>query len=195
MRLTATLAAILLLSMASMAGLFAYISICGYRGSAGDADAVVVLGAKVLPGGAPTPALAARTELGIRLWKEGRARFLVFTGGLGTNPPAEAEVMRRIALDKGVPNEAIIVEDRSHCTLESARLVGEIARSKGWTTVIVATDPFHTVRAGVMFENEGLQVHTEPTDDIYYNDRTRRFYTLREAVALAAYLVQRPFLR
>ncbi|MCL5257275.1 MAG: YdcF family protein [Chloroflexi bacterium] len=194
-RLFLTVPAVVLLLASAFGGLYLYIAINGYKESPGQADAIVVLGASVAPGGNPTPALAARTELGVRLWKEGRAKMLVLTGGLGRNPPAEALVMREIALREGVPAETIVVEDQAHSTLESAQRVGEIAKQRGWSSVIVATDPFHTIRAGLMFQDRGLRVITAPTNDTYYSNETRTFYTVRETLALTVYFLQRLYLR
>ncbi len=129
--------------------------------------------------------------LGIRLYKEGFAQHLVLTGGLGQFPPAEAEVMRRIATEESVPESAIVVEDQAKNTLESARLVREICRKNGWESVIVITDPFHTIRAGWMFRDQGLTIYTAPTEDTYYTPQTRTWYTLREAIGIMAYAVER----
>lgn len=194
-RLLLAIPVALFLLAGTFAGLYVYISVYGYKETAGQADAIVILGAKVAAGGVPTPALAERTELGIRLWKEGRARVLVFTGGLGTNPPAEAVVMRDIALREGVPVEAMVVEDQSRSTLESAKRVAEIAGRRGWSSVIVATDPFHTIRSGLMFRDRGLKVITVPTHDNYYSSGDRAYYTFRETLGLTAYFFQRLFPR
>ena len=52
------------------------------------AQAIVVLGARVLAGGAPGGSLRARVERGVELWREGAAPLPALSGGLGANPPA-----------------------------------------------------------------------------------------------------------
>ena len=79
-------------------------------------DAIVVLGCSVWPGGRPSPALYARTEHAIELYWAGYASHLILTGGVGQNPPAESEVMRRLATAAGVPVEALLLDESSHST-------------------------------------------------------------------------------
>jgi uncharacterized SAM-binding protein YcdF (DUF218 family) len=192
-RLIGGLAGIVALGLLIIVSLYVYIAVYGYRSSVQHADAIVVLGAAVRPANTPTPALAARALLGVALWKEGQAPLVILTGGVGAFPPAEAEVMHRIARTEGVPEESIIVEDQSHSTIESSKRVGAICRGRGIRSVIVVTDPFHTIRAGWMFRDQGLIVYTAPTDDTYYSAPVRAQYTLREVLGVMAYAVQRVF--
>ena len=57
----------------------------------------VVLGAAVWPGGEPSPTLLRRTLFAVDAYKHQYCRYILFTGGVGVNPPAESEVMQRIA--------------------------------------------------------------------------------------------------
>ena len=45
------------------------------------ADVIVVLGAAPLPDGRPGPAMVRRVERGVELYREGRAPWLLMTGG------------------------------------------------------------------------------------------------------------------
>src|SRR3954466_9218870 len=74
------------------------------------ADAIVVLGSAVWPDEQPSPSLARRIGTGIDLWQAGLAPVLVPTGGVGRYPPAEAEVMARVARSRGVPESALVLE-------------------------------------------------------------------------------------
>ena len=70
-----------------------------YRGDPGGfrlvtADAVVVLGAALTPGGVPGPALKRRLTHGVHVFNERGGAHLVVSGGVTRQPPAEAEVMR-----------------------------------------------------------------------------------------------------
>src|SRR5688572_22368796 len=66
----------------------------GTRLSAGEgpADAIVVLGASVLPGGVASGSLRARAEGAAALWHAGGAPRIVTTGAHHLNPPGEAVV-------------------------------------------------------------------------------------------------------
>src|SRR6185503_13743198 len=59
----------------------------GQRERAAPADALVVLGARVMPGGVPSGALLARVEKAVELYQRGLAPRLVFSGGIGVHAP------------------------------------------------------------------------------------------------------------
>jgi uncharacterized SAM-binding protein YcdF (DUF218 family) len=150
------------------------------------ADAIVVLGAAVWPGERPSPALARRIERGVELFHAGHAPNLVPTGGLGRNPPAEAEAMARAARARGVPAEALVLEDRATSTVESAEYVAALAERNGWRSVIVVSEPYHVTRAGWMFRDRGLDVQTACA--AWGPEASWRVYqTLREVGGLIVY--------
>jgi uncharacterized SAM-binding protein YcdF (DUF218 family) len=124
------------------------------------ADAIVVLGSAVWPGEQPSPSLARRIGKGIELWQAGLAPVLVPTGGVGLNPPAEAEVMARVARARGVPDSALVLETEAHRTVESAALVRALADEHGWQRIILVSEPYHLRRSSLLFRSEGLTVQT-----------------------------------
>src|SRR5262245_11414330 len=87
------------------------------------ANAIVVLGARIVGDGRASPALARRIELGIALFKAGLAKRLVLSGGGRGQERAimrEADFMRATAIAAGVPSDALLVERESHNTSENA---------------------------------------------------------------------------
>ena len=69
------------------------------------------------------------------LYLEGWAPLLIFAGGLGrltegmwTEP--EADLFARIAIEKGVPKEAIRIENRSTNTGENIQLVQQLLKKE-----------------------------------------------------------------
>jgi len=122
-------------------------------------DAIVVLGCKVGRDGRAMPALARRAREGARLWREGRAPLLVLTGGVGTHPPSEAQASRAIAVAMGVPEDAIVLEERSTSTDENARFAREMFPGE---RVLVVTDGFHAVRARRVFRRSFRDVDVAP---------------------------------
>lgn len=121
-------------------------------------DAVVVLGAAVVAPGVPGPALRRRLAHGIRVWRHQPAAHLLLSGGAIAGLPAEARLMRELALAAGVADARIIVEDASRNTFENAVYSGAIIRRAGWRRVIVVTDAFHLRRALYIFRRIGLAV-------------------------------------
>jgi len=122
----------------------------GQRGAptAGSWDAIVVAGCKVMPNGQPSPSLERRVRRAVGLWRAGRAPLLVFTGGVGTYPPAEAEASARLALSLGVPEAAIVREARSTTTAENARFAAELVTAR---RILVVSDTYHVFRCERLF--------------------------------------------
>ena len=96
-------------------------------------DVIVVLGAAVWPDGRPSPALQRRVMHAVDLLQQGSAAYLLVTGGLGKYPPAEAEVMQRLAMAHGIPTENILCEDQATSTFASALRCCDILRQRGWS--------------------------------------------------------------
>lgn len=149
----------------------------------------VVLGAQVLSGGRPSRTLDARTRHAAHLYLRGDAGLLIPTGGLGEHPPSEAEVMRRILLEEGVPEAAILLEEKAASTWDSALLVSRMARDIGVDEVLVVTDPLHCIRTVAAFEKAGLVAWPEPvySSPMWRKKWSRRGQRARELGALLWY--------
>jgi uncharacterized SAM-binding protein YcdF (DUF218 family) len=142
----------------------------GRRDEARPAAAIVVLGAAQYVG-RPSPVLRARLDHGIALWRRKLAPRIVFTGGRGEgDTTSEAEVSRRYAMARGVPDSAIVLEARGRTTRESLRGVATIMSRAQWATdrpadreVILVSDPFHMLRLSILARRLGLEPLTSPT--------------------------------
>jgi uncharacterized SAM-binding protein YcdF (DUF218 family) len=158
------------------------------------ADVAIVLGAAVWDT-APSPVFAARIDHGIVLYRRGRVRRIVFTGGVGAgNRHAEAEVARRYAIQAGVPEDRITVETRSTITYENLREAAALLASEAAPRVLIVSDPLHMRRAVTMARDLGLDAHPAPTPTSRYRSwRTRAGFLGREVFFYATYLLQRPF--
>ena len=143
-------------------------------------EVAVVLGTEVLPGGRPSRTLDARVRHAAGLYARGRVRTLVPTGGLGKHPPSEAEAMGRVLREAGVPDDAVVLEDRALNTWDSARFVAGMSRKLGVRGVLVVTDPLHCVRTVAAFERAGLEAWAEP---VYASPMWRGRWSLRGQLA------------
>lgn len=128
------------------------------------ADAIVVLGAKVQPGGWPSLSLRDRLETGIELYDQGLAPVLIMSGGTGESGHNEGEVMRGTALDAGVPDDAIIVDPNGVDTQSTVDNTESIAQEHGFTRILVVSHPYHLPRIKLAFEDTDLEVATVPSD-------------------------------
>ncbi|MFK7987668.1 MAG: YdcF family protein [Sandaracinaceae bacterium] len=130
-------------------GAAAYLDRAGHRAPPDtEYDAIIVLGCRVRPDGTASLALARRARHGARLYREGLAPRLVLTGGVGDHPPSEARAAAVIAMEEGVPESAIVLEDASTSTDENAR---EAAARIDARRVLVVSDAYHTYRAARVF--------------------------------------------
>ncbi len=118
----------------------------GARDEQRPAGAIVALGAAQY-NGAPSPVFAARLDHAVSLYLAGLAPYLVVTGGKADGDRwTEAAVARVYALERGVPDGAILVEDRGRTTLESLEAVAEVLRAQGIRDAIFVSDRTHMLR-------------------------------------------------
>jgi uncharacterized SAM-binding protein YcdF (DUF218 family) len=149
-------------------------------------DAVVVLGAAVWPGGVPSPSLRRRAVHGAKIVRDGVARVLIASGGVGRNPPSEASVIRTIAIAEGLSPDAIIVDEASTSTFETALNCSQILASKAWGSALIVTDIYHLPRCVMLFHLLGFDVLGSAPDNVGLGTvRWRWYYAwIREMAAL-----------
>lgn len=147
------------------------------------ADAIVVLGCHLLPGGVPSGSLRARAEAGAALFLTGVAPVIVTTGSSHEQPPGEAVVAARILRERGVPPEAIRMEEKSRNT--DGNFAFSVSLCPG-RRIYVVTEPFHIARSLEIARVYGFDPIPFPVVSPAWNrpwDRTR--LTARDAVSLA----------
>jgi uncharacterized SAM-binding protein YcdF (DUF218 family) len=158
----------------------------GLHDHAQQADAVVVLGARVTPDGAPGPDLRVRTLHAVELYRQGLAPYLICTGGYRGDRLSAAAVARDLAVGLGVPPERVLLADGSMTTRDDAASAGEIMLSHGWDRVILVSHPLHLERARLLFVGQGLTVYPSPTNtnlgSIPWRERAR--LTSRETLGI-----------
>jgi uncharacterized SAM-binding protein YcdF (DUF218 family) len=151
---------------------------------AGPADAIVVLGARVNPGGVASTTLHHRAMHGLQLWQRKLAPFIVSTGGVGVYGPSEAQVACSLTIDAGLPPAACVLEANSHTTYENAHFAAPLLRERGVRTVLLVSDDYHLPRARRFFAAEGFEVRTSPCPPAEVHPLLRLGWTLREVPAL-----------
>jgi len=142
------------------------------------ADAIVVFGAGVTPEGRPSLALWDRVQHGIRLHRSGLAPLLVLSGA-----DDEVPVMRRLALEAGVPEEALVCDPagvNTYATLANLR----------HRRVVAVSHYYHLARIKLTASRLGIRCATAPCP------MTRRlvrepYFVAREVAAFAAYYLLR----
>ena len=120
------------------------------------ADAIVVLGGGVHADGTPSRISATRIARAVELYDAGIAPRLILSGrcGLGEPEPAvtEAAAMAAWARERGVPADALLLEEEARDTLGNAYYVRELfLAARGWRSIRVVTSDFHLSRAAWVF--------------------------------------------
>jgi uncharacterized SAM-binding protein YcdF (DUF218 family) len=135
----------------------------GQSDQAGPVDAIVVMGAAQYDG-RPSPQLAARLDHAVDLWNQGLAPTVITTGGnLPGDRFTEAEASSSYLVERGVPTEAILLENSGSTSYESLESVGDMMAMRGLDTVLIVTDPYHALRSRLIAEELGMTSYVSPT--------------------------------
>lgn len=98
---------------------------------------------------------SARAAEAIRLYKQGWADTLIFSGAAQDKTgPSNASAMRTLALDEGVPESAILTEDNSETTRQNAEQTKKLLQDNDIQTVILVTSAYHQRRASLEFNKQ-----------------------------------------
>ena len=147
-----------------------------------NAGAIVVLGSKVQENGTPGPSLRARTLHAVELYRRGLAPHIIFTGGVGTNAPAESVSASRLARKLGVPQSAIWREETSTDTWENIGNAAALCKAGGISRVVVVSDGYHLWRARRNFAAHGIAAFPSPCAREY--SRSTFWMTAREVLSV-----------
>lgn len=174
---------LLLLAVAWLAGVAAYIIWVGQRDDAQPADAIIVLGAAAYDA-KPSPVFEERIRHGIDLYKRGLAPTLIFTGGYGGTGArfSESQVARRYALRQGVPEKAILIESLSRNTHDNLRQARILMQQHKLHSVIIVSDPLHMARALRISRDLGIRSVGSPTPTSRFRSFATRWRFLLQEV-------------
>lgn len=148
------------------------------------ADAIVVLGAAQYDG-RPSPALKARLDHVVQLWRRGVATDIVVTGGKQpgdrfTEATASATYLRA----QGVPEDKILREVNGRSSFQSLADSAAFLKQKRLTRVVLVSDAYHAARIEGIADEVGLDASVSPTPAS--RDVTNLGRYGRETVAVAA---------
>lgn len=112
----------------------------------------------------------ARTDKAIESYRHGWAPLLIFSGAAEDKAgPSNAMAMRQYAIAKGVPAEAILIEELSENTRQNAELTRNLLVSRNIKDVILITSGYHERRASLEFKartkDDQIMIRTMPTYD------------------------------
>lgn len=123
---------------------------------AGQADYVVVLGAKV-NGTTPSLSLKARLDTAVQYLNKYPEAKVIVSGGKGDDEGiSEALCMSNYLVDAGILQDRIIMEDKSTSTKENLEFSKEFLDEKD-NSVVVITNDFHVFRSVRIAKKAGYE--------------------------------------
>ncbi len=127
------------------------------------ADAIVVLGAAQYSG-TPSSVFEARLEQAVKLYNRGVAPLVVTVGGKQVGDRyTEAASGKNYLMSRGVPGDHIIAVEEGSDTLRSIEAVTTTLQTIGKSSVVLVSDPWHSLRTRTMARDDGLHAWTAPT--------------------------------
>lgn len=139
------------------------------------ADAILVLGSKVYPGGRPSDVLRDRLETALRLYRAGRAPTVLVTGDHAEPEYDEPGAMRDWLVAHGVPAASVVLDGAGLDTYSS---MVRAKQTYGFSSIVVVTQRFHLPRALYLASRSGLACEGVVADARRY--RKAGFYQVRE---------------
>ena len=128
-----------------------YICMDGFRDEHTKADLALILGSKVNEDGSLSERLEKRLECGLELYKTGRVKKVLVSGGFGKEGFYEGDKMREYLLSNGIPDSLIIVDNQGNNTRASVINTLKLRESVGFESVIVVSQYFHITRTKMLF--------------------------------------------
>ena len=120
-----------------------------------DKDFLIVLGCGLKKDGSPTPLLKGRLDAALDFYRRqmketGKTARFVASGGQGPDEmQSEAAAMRAYLLSNDIPEESVIIEDKSTDTAENMRFSKQKIDQAGGGEIAFFTTNYHVFRSGL----------------------------------------------
>jgi uncharacterized SAM-binding protein YcdF (DUF218 family) len=156
----------------------------GNSDQARSVDAIVVMGAAQYDG-RPSPQLAARLDHVVELWDRGLAPLVVTTGSKRPGDRfTEAQASAKYLQDRGVPADAI-EQVGGATSYDSLHEAADLLHGRGLDSVLLVSDPYHSLRIRLTSEELGLTAYVSPTSTSPVRGRTRFWREVKEAAGVS----------
>jgi uncharacterized SAM-binding protein YcdF (DUF218 family) len=129
------------------------------------AQAIVVLGSTMTPDGMLSASSLRRALHGIELYRRGLAPWLVLLGPRDAAGHSQSAVRAALALQSGIPAEAIVTGEGMWTTRDEAEGARRLLAPKGARSILLVTGGLHMRRARWLFERAGFDVIPAPLPD------------------------------
>ena len=121
-------------------------------------DAIIVLGAQVLPDGTPNVQLAWRLDTAAEAYRNRKVPVVV-CGAQGKDEPLpEAYAMKKYLTDRGVAEEDILTDPESFNTRQNLQNAKALLKDKSEVRkVLVVTSDYHVARSLALARDQGYE--------------------------------------
>jgi len=133
-------------------------------------DVIILLGGSANGGapdlsgiGIPSEMMLYGVVTAVRLYKRLKISIIVSGGTVFQHAKPEAPIVKRFLVDLGVPDNAIIMEDKSLDTSQNAKNTQKICLERGFRTPILVTSVFHMKGSVILFKSVGIGLIPFPT--------------------------------
>lgn len=131
-----------------------------------DSQAIVVLAGGILEPSETLPTAELKMDSRMRciyaaeLYKQRPLPILVAGGVVHEemNLPPLSQEMKKLLIELGVPEDAIVVEDKSRSTYENATMSQPLLAERNIERIVLVTDADHMLRASECFTTQGFDV-------------------------------------
>ncbi|HTV07957.1 MAG TPA: YdcF family protein [Candidatus Aquilonibacter sp.] len=116
-------------------------------------DTLIVLGTPCTLSGTPSPEQRERVLEGVRQFRAGVAAHIIVTGGAAHNRFVEADCMKRLAVQQGIPADAVIEENQAQDTIQNIWYSKQIMDAHHWCSAEIVSSPSHLPRTALILEH------------------------------------------
>jgi uncharacterized SAM-binding protein YcdF (DUF218 family) len=158
--------------LVAILGFGGFLAVYGGRDTADYTEQTVIVLGCGLRGERVSVGLAKRLNKAAEYHKSNPDAMIIVSGGQGPQEDiSEALAMKRYLVDKGIPDEKIIMEDKSTSTITNFRNSRAIMEEKGMdlSSVVFVTNAYHVYRGAYYAKDEGfVDIAHLGTDIIWY---------------------------
>ncbi len=146
------------------------------------AEVAIVFGAGLRRNGQPTAVLHDRVLAAARLYQLGKVERVLMSGTRSSDWYDEPAAMRALAMELGVPEQAILTDGEGTRTFLTCLRAKQVF---GIDQALLVSQSFHLPRALATCAGLGIEAQGVSADLRVYGERAQRFWEAREVPATA----------
>lgn len=153
-------------------------------------DCILVLGAGVF-GNQPSAMLEDRIKTGVELYNRGASNRLLMSGDHGSKDYDEVNVMKKFAVNEGVPSGHIFMDHAGFSTYDSLYRAKDVFLAK---KIVIVTQKYHLYRALYIAKGLGLEAIGVSADiRVYAGQEWRDFREVLARIKDFIYILLKPY--